>query len=74
MSSILLIEDDTFEAQTLERHLGRAGHSVTVVHTAEEALALLGREIFDVTIVDPRCPGCRASTSSARPAPSTRSR
>jgi DNA-binding NtrC family response regulator len=57
MSSILLIEDDTFEAQTLERHLGRAGHSVTVVHTAEEALALLGREIFDVTIVDLSLPG-----------------
>jgi DNA-binding NtrC family response regulator len=57
VATILLVEDDAFEAQTLSRYLGRAGHSVTIVQTAEEALPCLARDIFDVAIVDLSLPG-----------------
>lgn len=57
MATILLVEDDPFEARTLCRHLERAGHQVTTVATAEEGLAQLARDIFDLALVDISLPG-----------------
>lgn len=47
MSEILVIEDDSVIGTILERVLGHAGHSVTVVHRLSE-----GREALETSRVD----------------------
>jgi len=53
----MIVEDDPVVSSTLTDYLGRAGHLVTCVGAAEEGLALLNREIFDVVIADLSLPG-----------------
>jgi DNA-binding NtrC family response regulator len=57
MPAILVIEDDAFAAETLEQHLTRAGHAVTVVGRAEDGLAALATDVFDVVLTDIDLPG-----------------
>jgi len=57
VTSVLIVEDDTTVAGTLTEYLRRAGHLVTSVKSAEEGLATLNREIFDVVIADLKLPG-----------------
>jgi len=49
---ILLVEDDAYTASTLERLLKRRGNNVEVGHNVVEAMALAGREKFDLVISD----------------------
>jgi two-component system, OmpR family, phosphate regulon response regulator OmpR len=49
---ILLVEDDSRLAEMVQHYLGAAGLHVTVAPRGATALALLGRETFDVAILD----------------------
>ena len=53
----MIVEDDPVVATTLANYMQRAGHIVTSVGSAEEALALLNRQIFDAIIADLTLPG-----------------
>lgn len=56
-SVILLVEDEPVVRELIASGLARDGHAVTGVATGEEALALLGRESFDLAILDVGLPG-----------------
>jgi len=57
VTSILIVEDDDAVSATLTEYLSRAGHLVTGCSSAEDGLAMLNREIFDVVVADLRLPG-----------------
>lgn len=57
MPRVLIVEDDPFESRMMEQYLSRAGHDVSHVPTAEEALNALGREPVDVVVTDLHLPG-----------------
>jgi DNA-binding NtrC family response regulator len=54
---ILVIDDDKSARLLLDRVLTRAGHQVTIVDTAEQGLARLGQERFELVITDKNLPG-----------------
>ncbi|MBM4781886.1 MAG: response regulator [Archangiaceae bacterium] len=54
---ILVIDDDRSARMLLERVLTRAGHSVSLVDTAEEGLVRLKAEPFDLLVTDKNLPG-----------------
>ncbi|MBL8933085.1 MAG: response regulator [Archangium sp.] len=54
---ILVIDDDRSARMLLERVLTRAGHSVSLVDTAEEGLLRLKAEPFDLLVTDKNLPG-----------------
>ena len=57
---ILLAEDTAFFRQLIRGYLEGLGHHVTVAHDGEDAVAILGRETFDLVVSDlemPRCDG-----------------
>ena len=54
---ILLIEDDTRAAVSLEKMLTSEGYAVTVAHRGDEGFACAQAEQFDVVITDLRLPG-----------------
>jgi len=54
---ILVVDDEQNIRLTLSALLGRAGHSVTTAASGEEAVALFGRERFDLMLVDLQMPG-----------------
>jgi DNA-binding response OmpR family regulator len=54
---VLVIDDDRSARMLLERVLQKAGHTVSLVDTAEEGLALLGSQPFDLLITDKNLPG-----------------
>ncbi|MER2561848.1 MAG: response regulator [Myxococcaceae bacterium] len=54
---ILVIDDDRSARMLLERVLTRAGHSVSLVDTAEEGLIRLKAEPFDLLVTDKNLPG-----------------
>lgn len=54
---ILVIDDDRSARLLLERVLTRAGHSVTLVDTAEDGLLLLAAQPFDLLVTDKNLPG-----------------
>jgi DNA-binding response OmpR family regulator len=54
---VLVIDDDRSARMLLERVLKKAGHTVSLVDTAEEGLALLGSQPFDLLITDKNLPG-----------------
>ncbi|MBM9536663.1 response regulator [Desulfobulbus alkaliphilus] len=64
--SILVVEDDTDIQQLVSYNLIKSGFNVTCADTGEEALQLLGRELFDAMVLDLMLPGkdgnevCRA--------------
>lgn len=54
---ILIVDDEERMTESLCALLARAGHVVSGAHDASEAIALLGREDFDVVVTDLRLPG-----------------
>lgn len=54
---ILVIDDDKSARLLLERVLGRAGHTVTLVDSGEQGLQLLSKESYDLIITDKNLPG-----------------
>lgn len=54
---ILVIDDDRSARLLLERVLQKAGHSVSLVDTAEQGLVSLAAETFDLLITDKNLPG-----------------
>jgi two-component system sensor histidine kinase/response regulator len=54
---ILVAEDNEFNREVLEHLLGHRGHSVAMAKDGREALAMLGREAFDLMLVDIHMPG-----------------
>lgn len=55
--TVLIVEDDPFEARMMEEYLSRAGHHVSSVSSAEDAVEALGRELVDVVVTDLHLPG-----------------
>ncbi len=53
---VLIVEDDAKHARATQEILGRAGHDVQVVGTAEDAISLLGSKKMDLLIVDLELP------------------
>nr|WP_240193432.1 response regulator transcription factor [Desulfobulbus alkaliphilus] len=62
----MVVEDDTDIQQLVSYNLIKSGFNVTCADTGEEALQLLGRELFDAMVLDLMLPGkdgnevCRA--------------
>src|SRR6185369_10582835 len=54
---ILLIEDDTRAAASLERLLKTESYAVTVAHRGDDGLRLAKTESFDVVVTDLKMPG-----------------
>jgi len=57
MATILIVEDEKNLLKSLTITLEMDGHRVVAVKKAEEALAYLGKEVFDVILTDLRLPG-----------------
>ncbi len=55
--SLLLVEDEDDFRETTARWMSRKGHNVAEAPNAQEALALLDRQQFDVAVVDMNMPG-----------------
>jgi CheY-like chemotaxis protein len=53
---VLVVDDDPLVADSIRRMLQFDGHSVEVVFSAEEALALFSTKVFDLTMVDYEMP------------------
>ena len=56
MEKILIVDDERSMRDVLSIMLRRAGYGVTVATDAEEAIAEIGREIFDLVITDLKMP------------------
>jgi PAS domain S-box-containing protein len=54
--TILLAEDNVVNQQLARRLLEKAGHAVTVAKNGREALELLGRQSFDIVLMDVQMP------------------
>lgn len=54
---ILVIDDDRSARLLLERVLVRAGHQVTLVDNADQGLAAIDSQVFDLLITDKNLPG-----------------
>lgn len=52
MAKILLVDDDTLVRTSLAYALEDAGHEVTQAVNGDDGLAALGREPFDVVVLD----------------------
>ncbi|MFZ5475994.1 MAG: response regulator transcription factor [Myxococcota bacterium] len=57
MGRILLVEDEPLVADMVRLNLEHAGFEVAHAPTGEEALAHLGREVFDLVLLDRMLPG-----------------
>ncbi len=57
MAAILLVEDNLDTAELEKEMLKDAGHTVTVVATADAAFTALGAKDYDLIVVDLRLPG-----------------
>ncbi len=55
--TILLVEDENDFRETTARWMTRKGHNVAEAPNAQEALALLDRQQFDVAVIDMNMPG-----------------
>jgi CheY-like chemotaxis protein len=54
---ILLVDDDVFLRDMYATKFGELGHTVTTAETGEAALEILGKETFDVILLDMIMPG-----------------
>jgi DNA-binding response OmpR family regulator len=57
MKKILIVEDEEALCLLYKEELSQEGYDVTTVYDAEQALAVLNRERFDLIITDIRMPG-----------------
>ncbi len=55
--TVLIVEDDPFESRMMQQYLSRAGHQVSHVASAEDAVETLERELVDVVVTDLHLPG-----------------
>ena len=55
--SVLVVDDEQDFVETLVKRMERRGFKVTGVGSGQEALLLLGKERFDVVILDVMMPG-----------------
>jgi DNA-binding NtrC family response regulator len=55
--TLLLVEDEDDFRETTARWMTRKGHNVAEAPNAQEALALLDRQSFDVAVIDMNMPG-----------------
>ncbi|WP_050762079.1 response regulator [Desulfomicrobium baculatum] len=55
--SVLVVDDEQDFVETLVKRMERRGFKVTGVGSGQEALLLLGKEHFDVIILDVMMPG-----------------
>jgi DNA-binding response OmpR family regulator len=71
---VLVVEDDRKTAELVALYLRHAGHTVAVEHAGDRALARLGRETFDLLLLDVMLPGvdglalCRAARETGKAA------
>ncbi len=56
MEKILIVDDEPSMRDVLSIMLKRTGYAVTVAPDAEEAIAEIGKEIFDLVITDLKMP------------------
>ena len=63
---ILLAEDNPMNQLLAVRTLEKAGHSVVVANNGEEAVATLGREAFDLVLMDVQMPVMDGFQATAR--------
>ncbi|MDE3119493.1 MAG: response regulator, partial [Nitrospirota bacterium] len=56
MEKILIVDDEQSMRDVLSIMLKRAGYGVTVAADGEEAVAQLGKDIFDLVITDLKMP------------------
>ena len=63
MKNVLIVDDQEAVCWSLQRALGREGHSVSVAASAEQALTLLKQQRPDVLILDVRLPGMDGLTA-----------
>jgi DNA-binding NtrC family response regulator len=57
VGSLLVVDDEPAVLKVTQKLLERRGYRVIACHTAEEALAWLEREVFDVVLSDVQMPG-----------------
>ena len=62
LGRVLVVEDESAIAEMLEIVLKHAGYEVTVAHTAEEARALVDRELPTIVVLDWMLPGQSGTT------------
>jgi DNA-binding response OmpR family regulator len=65
-ASILVVEDDPDIARLVAIHLTKAGYDVSVVHSAEDALAHLKNELPDLITLDVKLPGMHGDELARR--------
>ena len=63
---VLLAEDNALNQLLAKRTLEKAGHSVAVANNGEEAVAAIGREPFDVVLMDVQMPVMDGFQATAR--------
>jgi two-component system sensor histidine kinase/response regulator len=63
---ILVVEDNTLNQLLAKRTLEKAGHSVAVANNGQEAVAALGREPFDLILMDVQMPVMDGLQATAR--------
>jgi two-component system, NtrC family, response regulator HydG len=56
LAKFLIIEDDITFSKTLDRFLGRHGHSIDIKHNIKDALKLIQKNIYQLFLVDYRLP------------------
>ena len=66
MLHILVAEDNALNQLLAKRTLEKAGHSVAVANNGKEALAALGRETFDLVLMDVQMPVMDGFEATAR--------
>lgn len=54
---VLVVEDSEDQAGLLRRYFEKAGCSVTIVETAEDAIAAYAEETHDLAVIDLQLPG-----------------
>jgi two-component system response regulator PilR (NtrC family) len=54
---VLVVDDDETTRRLLQRVLGTAGYAVESAATGEEGLVMLGRELYDLALLDLQLPG-----------------
>jgi two-component system nitrogen regulation response regulator GlnG len=66
LKHILIVDDEEAVCWALQRALSRAGHSVAVAASAEQAFGLVAQQRPDAVILDVRLPGMDGLTALAR--------
>lgn len=56
-AAVLVVDDDPMAREVLTRRLARLGHAATPVADGRQALQILGRQAFDLVLLDLRMPG-----------------